>query len=233
MNEEVMARIKKLLALSESSNENESKTAMLQVQRLMAKHRLTMKEVKEANKEPINIITQETEVTYTRARWKYLLSNVIAENFGCYSYVVVYYTNRITFFGKDEDVTVCKIMLEYALNCIDCEVDKYKKQYKRERKSTRGLENTYALGFIKGLQNAFEKQKADNEEWGLVLVREQEVVDAFNDIKFDNKPSKDVKPMDVAQDRDMYNRAIKDGERFSVSDRIANEGDDCELVGIE
>ena len=48
MDTKVIEKIQKLLALSESSNENEAHAAMLRAQALLAKHKLSLKEVKEA-----------------------------------------------------------------------------------------------------------------------------------------------------------------------------------------
>ena len=42
MDEKLIEKIKKLLALSESSNENEAKIAMLKAQELLAKHKLSI-----------------------------------------------------------------------------------------------------------------------------------------------------------------------------------------------
>ena len=47
MDIKVVEKIKKLLALSESSNEHEAKVSLLKAQELLAKHKLSLKEVKE------------------------------------------------------------------------------------------------------------------------------------------------------------------------------------------
>ena len=71
MNKEVIEKIKKLLALSESSNEHESSTAMLQVQKLLVKHKLSMKEVEEyGEKEPINVVNDMSDICMTTGKWK-------------------------------------------------------------------------------------------------------------------------------------------------------------------
>ena len=226
MNKEVIEKIKKLLALSESSNEHESSTAMLQVQKLLVKHKLSMKEVEEyGEKEPINVVNDMSDICMTTGKWKGILAMVICENFGCYCYSQS--KNRktyVTFVGKDTDVTVCKIVLQYAIDCIKSRVDSFKRQYKREGRSTRGLEVTYALNFIKGLKQAFEEQKKANEqEWGLVLVKAPEVEKAWNELSL--RKGSVYRPT-VVNDGDVKNSAYEEGKRFSVSDRIANDGSD-------
>lgn len=224
MNKEVIERIKKLLALSESSNEHESSTAMLQVQKLLVKHKLSMKEIEEfGEKEPINVVDDMSDICMTTGKWKGILSMVICDNFGCYCYSQS--KNRktyITFVGKDTDVTVCKIVLKYAIDCIKSRVDSFKKQYKKEGRSIRGLEVTYALSFIKGLKQAFEDQKKANEqEWGLVLVKDPEVEKAWSELSLRSGEKYKAK---VVNDNNLRDSAYQEGKNFSVSDRIAKEG---------
>lgn len=75
----------------------------------------------------------------------------------------------------------------------------------RDGYSTKRLESDYAIGFITGLEKNL-KQKRANQEWGLVLVKDQEVVKAYEQIK-------------------------NDGEKFSISDKIA-EGDTEEILDL-
>ncbi|WMM26784.1 hypothetical protein RBU61_08905 [Tissierella sp. MB52-C2] len=82
------------------------------------------------------------------------------------------------------------------------------------------MENDYALGFIEGLNKAFKKQKEANQEWGLVLVRDQAVIDEYNNKKFKDIINTNTKLQGF---RDAYYQGIEDGEYFSTSDRIAGE----------
>lgn len=224
MNKEVIEKIKKLLALSESSNEHESNTAMLQVQKLLVKHKLSMKEVEEFEKEVVNVVNDMSDICLTTGRWKGSLALVICENFGCYCYSQKKNGKTyVTFVGKDSDVVVCKIVLEYAIDCIKSRVTSFKRQFKREGRSTKGLEATYALSFIQGLKKAFEEQKKANEqEWGLVLVKDPEVEKAWSQLTLRKTKYRPT----VVNDIDIVNSAYNDGKRFSVSDRIANDGSD-------
>lgn len=45
MNEKIVLKIKKLLALSKSENQHESQNAMLKVQEMLMKHKLSLKDV--------------------------------------------------------------------------------------------------------------------------------------------------------------------------------------------
>ncbi|KLU63546.1 hypothetical protein CEB3_c00660 [Peptococcaceae bacterium CEB3] len=227
MDTKIAEKIKKLLALSESGNPHEAELALLKAQELLAKHKLSLKEVKEFTIVNSDIKENVTHVTFTKAKWKANLARLIADNFGCYLYCMTYRTHAITFFGREEDITVCNIVLEYAIDCITTAAKRLQYRYRTYGYSTKGLENDYALGFIKGLGQKFEEQKEANQAWGLVLVKDQEVTDAFNAKKFTGCVNTGTQYQGRA---DAYERGVIDGQRFSVSDRIAQGGSDEPLV---
>jgi hypothetical protein len=122
LNDKLIIKIQKLLALSESSNRNEAELAILKAQELLAKHKLSLKEVNEFKTCNSAIKENITKVTFTKAKWKAKLAKLIADNFGCYYYFKTRRTHTITFLGREEDVTVCNIVLEYAVDCINSAV---------------------------------------------------------------------------------------------------------------
>lgn len=224
MNVKVVEKIKKLLALSESSNENEAKAALLKAQQLLAKHKLSIKEVKEFKIYNSEIKEKISTVSFTKAKWKAELARLIADNFGCYHYFKSRRTHTITFFGREEDIIVCNIVLEYAVDCINSTVKRLRYKYSKDGYSTKGLENDYALGFIKGLNYMFEQQKKANQEWGLVLVKDTEVIEAHKNIKFKRTINTSAKFQGYTE---VYYKGCEDGEMFSISDKIA-EGESKE-----
>lgn len=222
MKNKIINKIKKLLALSESSNEHEAKVALIKSQELLIKHKLSIKDIKEYKDIKINVIENKTNVSFTKAKWKGRLAYVIGENFGCYSYFKTRRNNTVTFMGKDEDVTVCTIVLDYAIDCINNSIKKLKYQYYKKHSTVKGLENDYALGFIEGLENAFEKQKMSNQEWGLVLVKDQAVIDRYKGMKF--KGSLNIS-RNFKGFNEVYQQGIEDGKKFSITDKV-EEGEE-------
>lgn len=217
MNNEVVKKIKKLLALCESSNEHEAKLAMLKAQELLVKHKLSMREIKSFKYEPVNISKIRSKISFTRAKWKINLAYVIAENFGCYHFAAKKHNRYvIAFLGKEEDINVCNIVLEYAIDCIDSVVKKLRTKYRGY--STKGLQEDYALGFIEGISNAFERQKQQNQEWGLVLTKDKNVIDAYENIKFAGTVETQSRFNGF---NEAYQNGLEDGEKFSISDKIA------------
>ncbi|PJI06557.1 MULTISPECIES: DUF2786 domain-containing protein [Clostridium] len=228
MDTKIIEKIQKLLSLSESSNEHEAEVAMLKAQELLAKYKLSIKEVKEYKRYNSKIQEKTTDVTFTKAKWKAQLAGVISDNFGCYRYFKTRGTNTIVFFGREEDVIVCNLVLNYAVDSIYSVVKKLKYQYSKNGYRTRGIENDYALGFIYGLQEKFEEQKRNNQEWGLVLVKDKEVVEAHEKIKFNKKVNMSTK---YKGHSDVYYKGCEDGKKFSVSDRIT-EGEKEDVIHI-
>lgn len=227
MNNKIISKIAKLLALSESPNEFEAKAAMLKAQELLIKHKMTIKDIKEYNNEKTNVIENLTSITFTKAKWKGKLAYVIAENFGCYSFFRTLNTNRIVFMGKEEDATICTIVMEYAVDCINDKVKKLRYEYLKAGYSTKGLESDYALGFISGLNTAFENQKEDNQDWGLILVKDQVIIDKYNSIHFKKLLNTD---MDYQGFDEVYCSGVEDGENFSIN-RIS--GKEKEILKLE
>ncbi|SKC86853.1 Protein of unknown function [Maledivibacter halophilus] len=219
MNINVIEKIKKLLALSESCNENEAKLAMLKAQELLIKNKLSMQEVKDFKIHNSIIKEKKSKITFTKAKWKAHLAGLVGENFGCYYFFKTRYTNTIVFLGREEDVEVCNIVLEYAIDCIDSSIKKLQYKYRKEGLSVKGLANDYAVGFIAGLSEQFEEQKRKNQEWGLVLVKDKEIVKAYEEKEF--KGSIDTTINFKGYD-EAYCKGHKDGQNFSIADKIAD-----------
>ncbi len=184
----IIEKIKKLLALSTSSNENEAQAAMTKAQEMLAKYKLSMKDIDDTHTASKNVKKHPTDVTFKKATWKGLLASVIADNFCCYSYFNTNRTHRIVFMGLTEDVETASAVFEYAVEYIVGETRQLKKKYYRLGESTKGLENDYAQGFIKGLSQKYEEQKQKNQEWALVLIKPQIVVHEYKNMKFSKKP---------------------------------------------
>jgi hypothetical protein len=228
LDNKIVEKIQKLLALSESSNENEAQLSMLKAQELLAKHKLSLEEVKEFKAYNSDIKEKISSVSFTKAKWKSHLAQLIADNFGCYHYFRSRRTHTIAFFGREEDITVCNIVLEYAIDCIESTVKRLRYQYSRNGYSTKGLENDYALGFIAGLEKKFEEQKRANQEWGLVLAKDKEVVEAHSEIEFKRIIDTNTQFQGYLE---VYRKGREDGERFSISDKIA-EGTADETLAL-
>jgi hypothetical protein len=98
----IILKIQKLLALASSSNENEAQAAMMKAQEMLAKYKLSMKDVQSRRPES-KAVKRCTAVTFTKAAWKGHLASVIADNFCCYMYLLTARSHQVVFMGLPED----------------------------------------------------------------------------------------------------------------------------------
>ena len=229
--EDIIFKIQNLLALSKSSNDNEAQNAIVLAQRLLIKYKLSIKDVEQYKVESTKVDENRTGIKVRGSNWKCNLSRVIANNFGCYLFYNAGKTREICFYGKEEDIIICKIMLEYAIKSINSNGDKLIKKLKqdRRRKHFNGIKNDYALGFIKGLDERFKEQLQSNKEWALILVKDQVVIDKYEEF------SKNFGTVQTNIDFDKHLFAFKlgkeDGKKFDISNKIENEVEETELLG--
>lgn len=225
MDHEIVKKIKRLLALSNSDNTHEAESAMLKAQELLVKHNLQLSEIEDYKERKVK--EDITEITFTKAKWKGRLAKVIASNFKCEMYYKTYRSHKVTFLGLEEDVMICKIMTEYAIDCIKKESSKIARAYREQGRSAKGVENDFALGFTEGIQSKFEEQKQKNEEWGLVLVIPKEVKDAYSDIQFTGKG---VNPPQYQGLDDVYFSGYYEGKKFDVNRLDDKETEQVSLI---
>ena len=189
MKEKIIDRIRKLLALATSSNENEAQSAMLMAQKLMAQHNIEMSQVEDA---PVDheVVEEEADKKRHRTKWKRKLADVVAHNFKCDIFFRGNGSYATIFVGKKESIEICKSVYNAAVLFIDKEFSKYWNEegkwlswfdgtrIERALSDSIVMKDSYARGFIHRLQERFEEQnvKAEQEGWGLVLVKDADVV---------------------------------------------------------
>lgn len=217
---DIKDKIKKLLALGTSPNENEARSALLKARELMAKNKLSEEDFEEVKKADLKTIICE-DIKWTTDSgyiWMTDLCKVIADNYCC---TAAWQTRRgtrthtLVIAGIGEDADLCKEVITYA-------VDYVKSAIKRlERRSALGhdaVASSYAKGFILGLELAFEEQKDEHPEWGLVVMKPQEVTDYENGLgnKSVRTKKKDFDPL-------AYMRGQNDGQSFNMGKVIGSK----------
>lgn len=213
-------KIRKLLALAESDNENEARAALLKAKELMAEHKLTEAELKEVKSKKVKKIVTETTCSKRREPWIVNLSNVIGENYCCQAYRTKVYdkqTSSIGFVGLEDDIEICIAIFNYAVDCVRAEHKRMKKKYSpakgyasdEARNWVKNELNGYGFGFATGVRKAFEEQKREKEQsengWALVMVMPTEVKKACSDFKSES--------FSGAAHRQMSRSAFRDGEK--------------------
>lgn len=176
----IREKIAKLLALAASPNENEAKAALLKAKELMAKHKLTEADFEDIKKQKmVHLMCEDVKWTTDSGRiWMVRLCNLLCDNYCC---VASWQTPRGTrthvlqISGMEEDAQVCTQVVGYAVGFVENAIDVLQRRYGRQ--DQKAIANSYAEGFILGLELAFEEQKEKHPEWGLVVVKSGEVED--------------------------------------------------------
>lgn len=174
--ESIIEKIKNLLELSaNNSNENEAKSAMLMAQKLMAKHDISSDALDTQSSEIEDIIEVSPEHKWD-AGFRKPLACIISENYKCKCFMR---GNQVIFIGHESDAIIARAAFEFAYKFIQRRGNALYEQYRNNGMTTRGVFNSYAVGFLKGLREVLEAQST-----ALMIVVPQDVVDEFNAHKF-------------------------------------------------
>lgn len=174
----IREKIEKLLALATSPNEHEAKAALLKAKELMAKNKLTEADFEDLKKQELKTFKCE-DITWTTDSgriWMAKLCKLICDEYLC---VAAWNTMRgtrthtLVITGMEEDLEVCKSVIGYAVGFVEGQIEHLQRKYRRQ--DPKAIANSYAEGFILGLEMAFEEQKEEHPEWGLVVVKPEEV----------------------------------------------------------
>ena len=209
----IKEKIQKLLALATSPNENEAKAALLKAKELMAKNKLTEADFEDAKKQELKTFRCE-DITWTTDSgriWMVGLCKLVCDEYLC---VAAWATARgtrthtLVITGMEDDLEVCKSAVGYAVGFVEGQIETLQRKYRRQDPKT--IANSYAEGFILGLEMAFEEQKEEHPEWGLAVVKPEEVKGYEEKLR-----SKSVKTKKVNFDPLAYMKGQTDGQNFN------------------
>lgn len=209
----VKDKIKKLMSLATSPNENEARAALLKAKKLMMEHKISEMDIEEKSTELVHLTVQDVRWTTDSGDiWAVDLCRVIGENYMCataWSHEKGKRTYTLCVTGLGEDPEVCADVIRFAMGVVRNNVKDLERRYTGDARSIR---HSYATGFITGLVTAFEDQRQEHTEWGLVEVKPQEVKEYENSLG-----SRSVKAK-VADTKD-YLAQLKgyaDGSKFNA-----------------
>lgn len=213
------AKIKKLLALAESPVEAEAQAALLKARELMAKHKLSERDLKDVGKQEVKDIELEITCSKRRDPWIVNLSGVIAENYCCKGYrrhSPGSQTQRLGFIGLEDDLEICAAVFKYAVDCVLAKIKEIKKEYKQHGYRADYIKricDSYGYGFVNGANKAFKKQQEEKQQvWGLVLVTPKMVREASAHWKQDEFKARAAHAENLHMSA--FNSGYVDGKRF-------------------
>jgi hypothetical protein len=174
MEEKIMNKIKNLLDLANNNpNENEAIAAALKAQELMAKYNIELDQLdnKAETREIVETIYRETG-KHDMKKWKYGLAVIIAKNFRCKHYFLG--RSDVVFYGYKEDAKIALQVFTYLYEIGNKFAIRKYNEVKKTGGDTRGVMNTYLIGFRDGVKSVLEKQCT-----ALMIVTPKEVTDQF------------------------------------------------------
>ena len=213
-NEKLLAKIQKLISLSESPNENEAKAAMAKAQELMLKHNIDMRQVQNHDDEYIN----EQSETFKRMSPEMKFINDILESFffvkivtskrhdfnGSYQY--------FNYIGEKQNVATAIHMK----NFLKATFQRLWKEYKKETGATTRSKQSFIYGVYKGFKAKLEEQRMEAEQqYGLVLVEDPRATEKMHEL-FKNLRSSRASSMNL-RDGAAMNAGVAQGRKLRVS----------------
>ncbi|WP_017805650.1 DUF2786 domain-containing protein [Avibacterium paragallinarum] len=167
--EKLLRKIKKLLALSKSSNPHEAAKALEMAQKLMAEHQINQVDIE------VSSIHNQKRFAMKTARYVLMLSGVIRKAFGVEAYVANYYDDgseygeglcHMVFFGVQEKPTIAS----YCFDVLYRQLQKARKAFnakqnkKLKRSTLIARADAFCEGWVMGVAKNVEKFAVSEEE---------------------------------------------------------------------
>lgn len=211
--EKILNKIKNLLDLANNNpNENEAIAAALKAQELMAKYNIELDQL-DSKKETREIVK---EVYYQSnkhemKKWKVGLAAIIAQNFRCKVYFIG--GKDVVFYGYKEDAKIALQVFTYLYEIGNKFAVRYYNKCKKEGRETRGVMNTYLIGFRDGAAEVLGKQCT-----ALMIVTPKEVTESFDEMTKDWKTTNAT--VRISRDTNAYAHGKSDGRDMATARNI-------------
>lgn len=166
--EKVLEKIKKLLALAGNNpSEAEAMAAALKAQELMAEYNVTVTDEEEKIE-----MSEAGFHTGVDNNWKYILADVVADNFRCKSYWIG--KRRIMFYGYKSDCEIATQVFEFLFKTCKKRTNQVADKAYNETGTSKGVRFSYSRGFVAGVKEALDAQCT-----ALMIVTPPEVKESF------------------------------------------------------
>ena len=176
--EKILNKIKNLLDLANNNpNEHEAIAAALKAQELMAKYNVEIGQLdnKEETREIVKEVYRQSGKHEMR-KWKLNLAAIISENFRCKVFFLGGQKD-VVFYGYKEDAKIALQVFTFLYEIGNKFAVRYYNKCKKEGIDTKGVMNTYLIGFRDGVAEVLQKQCT-----ALMIVTPQEVKKSYEEM---------------------------------------------------
>lgn len=157
VNQNLLEKINKLLALANSPNENEAALAAEKATELLTKYNLTLADLGLGEEEDVTAETVETTSRYVT--WKMLILAGIATANGCRA-MRSKSNGNMTLIGMQTNITVSQRLYEYLTKAVE-------RLAKRHKGKGRAFLHAFRVGCATRLRHRLEQLRRDMEEEGI------------------------------------------------------------------
>jgi hypothetical protein len=217
----IIEKIKKLLALANSSNEHEAALAASHAQRLLSAHNLAMADIEAAHK-PEKADKVEANVSKSLPKWVRILSAGVSTAFDCQA---VHYpsTGKMVFIGVGADVQIAAYTFTYLDRTARRLCANYMKFQVSDSLPNRHRElmrQSYYLGAVTTISQRLREQKQQTPitPGALVPVKAGLIKKAMGDIG----PTRTVRSRKSYINSNAYNQGQDDGRQVGIQQGIGN-----------
>lgn len=211
--EKILNKIKNLLDLANNNpNENEAIAAALKAQELMAKYNVELDQLedKKETREIVKEVYYQSDKHEMR-KWKLGLASIIAQNFRCKVYFLG--SKDVVFYGYKEDAKIALQVFTHLYEIGNKFAVRYYNKCKKEGRDTRGVMNTYLIGFRDGAAEVLGKQCT-----ALMIVTPKEVTESYEEMTKDWKSVKST--LRLSGDTGAYSNGKSDGKDMATARNI-------------
>lgn len=234
--EKMIDRVRKLLALSTSSNENEAKAALLQAQKLMEKHKISEAMIAEPAVVQEDIKTSElwNSGKTSRSQWRGNLAATLGKCNGCEVWTS---GPRIHIIGRESNVQTVQYLFLYCESLIE-------RLSKTHAGHGRSFISNYKLGFVGGIASKLKQGKEEAMAEAVVEHGKQLTDNAI--VRIDEKALENKKLFDqvltklnlkfTTFGKQSYNEdarliGFKDGRKVDLSSKPGIESGTTKRIG--
>lgn len=212
--EKIIDKIKKLMSITAESNATQAEVeqAALLAQKLLSKYNIDYDMIS-INKE-IEIIDDKVAYEeYKGYQWARQLALVIAKNYCCKIYMS---DKSIVFYGYNQHTNIAKEVFKSLFKFGNEKALAYCRNYAKEHGHSRGVYNSFCLGFLAGIKSVLDEQcKA------LQIVVPEKVETAFNSLGL-VRGSRAHLNTNSDRDKTIYNSGFYSGRDAISQKRITN-----------
>ena len=216
----IIEKIRKLLALANSSNEHEAALAAAHAQRLLSEHNLAMADI-ESEQKPQSADKVEAQVSKVLPKWVRHLIYGVCITFDCQA---IHHpaTGKMTFIGVGADVQIAAYTFAYLDKTVRRLCSGYMKVHVSGDVSSRHRElkrQSYYLGAVSTIISRLREQKAvtPTTPGALVPVKEALIRKAMSEIG----PTRTVRNRRSYIDSHAYTKGQQDGHTVGINKGIS------------